>query len=66
MNILKIDNHLYNIALHSFYADINHIYEYKLEQNEFIMMQHDIGTKHDFKRRELGHFLISVKISTFI
>ena len=63
MFILEIDNHLYNIALHPFYADIIDIDEYNLGRSELIMMQNDIGAKHEFETRELGNFWISVKIS---
>ena len=52
MYILDIDNHLYNIALHSFYADIKDM-----------ILQHDIGAKHTFETRVLGYFWILVKIS---
>ena len=58
MYILEIDNHLYNIALHPFYADIIDIDEYNLERSELIMMQYDISEKHEFETTELGHFLI--------
>ena len=63
MYILEIDNHNYNIELHSFFSDIKDIHKYNLEQSELIMMQHDIGANHEFEIRELGHFWISVKIS---
>ena len=33
MYILEIDNHNYNISLHSFYADIKDIHKYNLEQS---------------------------------
>ena len=33
MYIIEIDNHLHNIALHPFYADIKDIDEYNLEQS---------------------------------
>ena len=59
MYIPEIDNHLYNIALHPFYADIQDINEYNLEQSELIMMQHDISAKHEFKTKELGFCRIS-------
>ena len=72
MYIPEIDNHVYNIALHTFYADIEDIDEYNLEQIELIMMQHDISAKHEFETQELGFFRISFLdsgeniLSTFI
>ena len=45
MYILEIDNHLYNIVLHSFYADIKYIDKYNLEQSE-LMGYHYIGAKY--------------------
>ena len=48
MYIPEINNHLYNLALHLFYADIKDIDEYNLEQSELIRMQHDISAKHEF------------------
>ena len=55
MYIPEIDNNLYNIALHPFYANIQYIDEYNLqvnmEQSELIMMQHDISAKHEFETK---------------
>ena len=72
MYIPEINNHIYNIARHLFYVDIKDIDTYNLEQNELIMMQHDISEKHEFETKELGCFRISFLdfgeniISTFI
>ena len=44
--IPEIDNHLYNIARHPFYADIKDIGEYNLEQSKLIILQYDSGAKH--------------------
>ena len=72
MYILEIDNNIYNIARHPFYADIKGIDEYNLEaynHSELIMMQYDISAKHEFETKELGflgsNFWILVKISYY-
>ena len=57
-NIPEIDNHLHNIALHPFYADIIDIDEYNMEQSELIMMPHNISAKHEFEKKVLGFFKI--------
>ena len=38
MYIPEIDNHIYNIVLHPFYADIKYIDEYNLEQSELMIL----------------------------
>ena len=51
-NLEILDNLLYNIARHSFYADnkisINITCRFHIEQSELIIGEHDIGAKHEF------------------